>query len=315
MRSILVALVCVSCSAPKNPQPVDNDKAGGKQAGTSGDVLRYLPASSNGIIHADLAAIRATPFGVRADAFLNETLADLALGDRIAKVASITYALGWDGSQFTQAHHVMVVRGPTLDDVRDALVIDGKKPRMERDGAIVRAVYDDGSLTFAYPEERVILFFMFEATPPVESLRKLVADGAPLRKNPDFMARFDKVSAGQVWTIANIDPFDLVGLLASPALPALFGVRAAYARIQVGQQVEVWSQHVAPDRKTAAELVKNTRRDQADSHTLLGELLANSTGPQVDADAEVVRVAFTLTDRQVTTGREIWARWFQRAGK
>jgi hypothetical protein len=279
-------------------------------------VLQYLPATSNGIIHADLGAIRGTPFASRTDAFLTKVLGDLALKGSITKVASITWALAWDAQQSSPARQVMVVRGPSLDDVGDALVgFNGKKPRFERDGAIVRAVFDDATLTFAYPEDRTVVFFMFEADPPVEDLRRLVDDGAPLRRNPDFMSRFGKVSTGQVWAIGNLDPFELIGPLASSALQGIAGVRNAYARIQITNQLDVESHHIAQDKRTAAELALRTRDEQAAKSSLLGELLANATAPRIEANGEDVRVAFTMTEQQVSGGHDIWARWFEQAGK
>jgi hypothetical protein len=309
LLALLAFTVTFGCSSSNKPSTVGNARTGA--AALSGDVLSYLPATTRVVIHTDLEAIRKTPFGAKADAFLSDALAEGGQRLDVSRVASFTWAL-------TDDRHVMVVRGPTLDDVLELFARwPGGKPRIDRDGPLARIVWPDGEqMTFAYPEERTIVFYMFEARPPDADLRKLVDDGAPLRSSPDFLARFGKVSSGQIWAISNADPYAVSGPLMAPAIPSLRGeLRTAGARIAIGDRVAVEAQYVAPDDKAAAELVTLTRDDQAKKAGLIGELLALATAPQVHATGNTVLVAFSLTPAQVALGHDAWQRAFQQAGK
>jgi hypothetical protein len=313
---LVILATAVGCGSPSKPTHVANHQAGAAKAAASNyDELRYLPATSRAVIHADLATIRTTPFGVKADAFLAGVLSDAGAPGDAGKVTAITWALAGEGETSRQ---VMVVRGPTADDVLAWFAQGGSdKLRLEHDGPLARVIFPDGEqVTFAYPEDRTIVFFMFESKPADADLRKLVSDGAPLRASPEFMSRFGAVSGGQVWGITNSNPHDLAGPLAAVAIPSLRGdVRAATVEIQVTDRIAVQADFDAADAKGALELVANARADQADKSTLAGELLALAPDPQVNAGGPTVYASFSLTADQLSLARDAWARAIAQAGK
>jgi hypothetical protein len=296
MRSISLVLVVASMAcyrdasptaAPSAP-PITNKVAPRPEPIATGDALAFLPVDSEVVATVDFQAIRASAIWAEYEplvrAAVNAGPADARSKcelDLVKSLRSIT--LGIRTSEGMDS--VVVIRGIDRDAFLSCLSVRGS-------GSMTLISNDRGVLTFTPRHgrnpigsfaDRTTLVLLVAGAPTPDSVRAVLRSGAPLRRSPDFLAMFERLSPEVALS------FVVNGNVSALRTLPFTGprLRGLYAEIGVDQSVAAAVHLLIDDATQAPSIAASLDQFLQQSRQLFDKLRATSDGEVVTVECEL----------------------------
>ncbi|HEY0993152.1 MAG TPA: hypothetical protein VGD80_39135 [Kofleriaceae bacterium] len=297
MRTISLVLVVASMacyreatsppsSRPSAP-PIANRAAPPREPVASQDALAYLPADSEFVIRLDLKALRKSPLWaeyapqIAAAAVRMAEIRDKCGIDLLETIESVT--VGYRNVEATDA--VLVMRGVQ----RDALMACNTLQRRDDDPVEVaadRGIYTmasrDGTRQLLAFADRSTMVFQSSTRDMPDSMRAMLRGGAPLRRSPDFLAAYERLSPGvALWFVMTGN-----GSLFQ-SLPADAAIRSAYGTVRVDDNVVVAMHMMVDDAGRATQTSALLDHVLQRARPMFTRLTATSEGATITVECEL----------------------------